>query len=185
MVGATTNGTESPEFDDINGEGSHGPRSASPAGQQVESLTQSFANLNGRPRSPSSFSTAGSVVGAATGGGGQGGTKDSFLNYFFGKDGPGQQSLQAPTPSIPRSIPSDFTATVKRNEMANVHMPQHVTPATYAAPPPLFPQDRVPNYDDPPTFVSNNRIQLILSHSMLTRPITGGTCFDGEGTNGN
>ena len=81
-------------------------RSASPAANfargDISQLSQSIATLNGRSSSPPPLPAR---FGSSAG------TKDSFLNYFFGKDG-------APSPSgvAPRTAPSEsnFAQSFKR-----------------------------------------------------------------------
>ena len=120
----------------------------SPIANQMESITQNLASMNGRPRSPSAMSHTGSVSGSV------GGQKDSFLNYFFGKEGAQKAAQEAATP---RSAPSEFQQSLKRQEMATTHIPQHVTAAAFAAQaaPPPPPERPIIDINDPPTFVSN------------------------------
>ena len=83
-------------------------RSASPAANfargEISQLTQSFATLNnGRSSSPPPLPAR---FGSSSG------TKDSFLNYFFGKEG-----LPGPSGVVPRTAPSEssFAQGFKRN----------------------------------------------------------------------
>lgn len=78
------NGIDGPAFEENGPEGAAGAhgritsRSMSPApGHSLETSSLSGA-VNGRPNSPHVFANAGATANKAT---------DSFLNYFFGKDG--------------------------------------------------------------------------------------------------
>ncbi|KAF8467722.1 Dynamin central region-domain-containing protein [Kalaharituber pfeilii] len=81
-------------------------RSHSPANftrGDISQLSQSIATLNGRSSSPPPLPAR---FGSSAG------PKDSFLNYFFGKDG-----MPAPSGSVPRTAPSEsnFAQGFKRN----------------------------------------------------------------------
>lgn len=83
-------------------------RSHSPAANfargEISQLSQSIATLNGRSSSPPPLPAR---FGSSAG------TKDSFLNYFFGKDGTSAQS----TTTVPRTAPSEanFAQGFRRN----------------------------------------------------------------------
>ncbi|KAF3919551.1 Dynamin-1 [Dactylellina cionopaga] len=135
LLAPSINGAESPELEDVNGDGVH--RGISPAAQQMETITN-LARSHSRPRSPSTASHAGSL-----------GQKDSFLTYFFGgKDGmPGMPGGVAG--ALPqRNSPSGLAQAMRQQEASNSIMPQHVTTAFSA--PPI--SQSLPDYDAPPTF---------------------------------
>ncbi|KAF3909102.1 Dynamin-1 [Orbilia brochopaga] len=100
LLAPSVNGTESPELEEVNGDGPH--RGISPVAQQMESITN-LARSHSRPRSPSSASVAGSL-----------GQKDSFLTYFFGgKD----QIPGAPAPQqAARNTPSGLAQAMRQQE---------------------------------------------------------------------
>ncbi|KAF8455631.1 Dynamin central region-domain-containing protein [Terfezia claveryi] len=104
--GSALNGGETPDFEENERPQSQhahrahlrtDSRSASPAANfargDISQLSQSIATLNGRSSSPPPLPAR---FGSSAG------TKDTFLNYFFGKDG-------APPPSgvVPRTAPSE------------------------------------------------------------------------------
>lgn len=99
---SATNGVDSPDYDESAQEGAANhtrvnSRSLSPAtGQALETSSISGA-INGRPNSPH---VPGAAANKAT---------DSFLNYFFGKDGAmpasgGMQSKPAPESNFSQSV---------------------------------------------------------------------------------
>ncbi|EWC45980.1 dynamin-related protein DNM1 [Drechslerella stenobrocha 248] len=135
LLAVGANGAESPELEEVNGDGPH--RGVSPVSQQMDTMAN-LARSHSRPRSPSTASNAGSL-----------GQKDSFLTYFFGNKDQmaGFATGQAPAP---RNMPSGLAQAMRQQEAANVMMPQHVTVTTptFAPPPPPMIQD----YDTAPTF---------------------------------
>ncbi|KAG0642648.1 dynamin protein-like protein dnm1 [Tuber brumale] len=83
-------------------------RSISPAPGSLESSAISSAmNINGRPSSPQVHPSSGSTTNKTT---------DSFLNYFFGKEG----SMPATSGAAPRSAPEpSFTQSIRRGMERN------------------------------------------------------------------
>src|SRR5205814_8573463 len=125
-----------------------------------------------RPRSPSTFSQAGSLGGA--------GKDSSLLTYFFG---PGNTQPAAPPALPPRGPQSEFAATIKRQEAANAHVPQHVTTAylsNLCGSSTHEKQSYTPIYDEQPlTFVS---YLLFLHDRIFLTCRLGGTCSNRLGT---
>ncbi|PWW79205.1 hypothetical protein C7212DRAFT_340115 [Tuber magnatum] len=109
------NGEGGPEYEEnpiiertrmIHGRGES--RSISPAPGALESSVISSAmNINGRPSSPQVHTSPGSTTNKAS---------DSFLNYFFGKEG----NMPASSGAAPRSAPEpSFTQSIRRGMERN------------------------------------------------------------------
>lgn len=124
-----TNGTETPEDEEDGShdkgeviqsrkQGSKGPRSMSP--NLLENGTPSIASAmtmnGGRSNSPSRFNPQ--AIGSA---------RDSFLTYFFGKDGPQQSSGAGAPSSLPRHVSQGveptFSQSIRRSEDKLTHRP--------------------------------------------------------------
>jgi dynamin 1-like protein len=118
-LGATTNGTETPAADDDDDDKFEtasvrkfpvkGGRSMSPAVRDSTPSGLAAALNGGRPGSPSRFN--GQALGNA---------KDSFLNYFFGKDGAMGPGAAPSNPAINRhvnqSVEPTFSQSMRRPE---------------------------------------------------------------------
>lgn len=125
------NGTETPEDDEENGvdktdtlphrnQLNNAPRNMSPASRE-NGTGGIVATMNGiRSGSPPRFN------------GQAGGARDSFLNYFFGKDGPpaggvgtGQMSSSAPNPNLGRHVSQStepsFSQSIRRQDDRTLH----------------------------------------------------------------
>lgn len=149
------NGTETPEDDDAASKGdasssrkqlAKGSRSMSPVVRENGSIASA---VNGtRPASPS---RAG------------GGPRDTFLTYFFGKDGPTQPGGAGAPTSLPRhvsqSIEPSFSQSIRRSEEKLSHRP---------APSPLGREPESPaatEFGHAGMFVSQDQSQLCEAQS--------------------
>lgn len=118
VANVALNGVEANEFDDNIQEGASGharnhSRSLSPAtGHTIETPSISSA-INGRPNSPHPFSAAaGTTANKAT---------DSFLNYFFGKEGGMQQ------PGTKSSSEPSFGHSIRRLDQRDRETPYEIS----------------------------------------------------------
>ncbi|XXG99090.1 hypothetical protein Hte_005424 [Hypoxylon texense] len=121
------NGTEAPEDDEDIGhekgdvpqsrkQGANGSRSMSPTIRENGSPSITAIMNGGRSNSPSRFNPQ--TIGTA---------RDSFLNYFFGKDGSVQPSGAGVPSSLPRHVSQgvepSFSQSIRRTEDKLTHRP--------------------------------------------------------------
>ncbi|KAL7628174.1 Dynamin- GTPase protein [Parahypoxylon ruwenzoriense] len=122
-----TNGTDTPEDEEDAAhdradaphsrmQGAKGSRSMSPAVRENGTPSIAVAMNGGRPGSPSRFNPQ--AIGNA---------RDSFLTYFFGKDGPPPSSGVGAPSSLPRHVSQGaeptFSQSIRRSEDRLTHRP--------------------------------------------------------------